>query len=311
MERQRHRRWKGTVRFWALIISAVVHLIVLTAFGLVKFSQAGPADKSGPAPLVRISRIKKLTEGTLITPKPKMRRPAENQFAKAPRKLLKTEHIFDTARPARHSRPVEGFLTGDPKPDASGQISAGEIVLPEGIEFFGSFTDQRKVCYLVDCSGSMHGIFGRVREELVESIRNLQPDQYFYIIFFGGDRLIESGSGKLIRATRQAKDAAYEFIDSVRPAGKTNALAALEKAVQIRDSDEARPAVIYFLTDGFELTTEDTHRFLQKVANLVRRFAPTTKINTIGFWTQGDDREMLETIAEQSGGEFVFITDDQ
>jgi hypothetical protein len=288
-----------------------VHLIVLTAFGFVKFSQAGPADKSGPAPLASISRIKKLTEGTLITPKPKMRKPAENRFTKAPKRLLKTEHIFDTAGPARYSRPVEDFLTGAQKPDASGPVSAGEIVLPERIEFFGSFTDQRKVCYLVDCSGSMKGVFSRVRRELTNSIQNLQLDQYFYIIFFGGDRLIEIGDGRMIRATRQAKDAAYGFIDSVRPAGKTNALAALEKAVQIRDSAEASPAVIYFLTDGFDLTTEDTHRFVQKVANLVRRFAPTTKINTIGFWTQGDDREMLETIAKQSGGEFVFITDSQ
>jgi len=311
MERQRHRRREGTVRFWAFIISAVVHLIVLTAFGFVKFSQAGPADKSQPAPLASIRRIKKLTEGTLITPKPKMRKPAENRFAKAPRNLLKTELIFDTAGPARYSPPVEGFLTGAPKPDASGPISPDEIVLPEGIEFFGSFTNQHKVCYLVDCSGSMKGVFSRVRRELTKSIQNLQLDQYFYIIFFGGDRLIEIGDGRMIRATRQAKDAAYGFINSVRPAGRTNALVALEKAVQIRDSAEVSPAVIYFLTDGFELTTQDTHRFLQNVANLLRRFAPTTKINTIGFWTQGDDREMLETIAKQSGGEFIFITDDQ
>ena len=144
-------------------------------------------------------------------------------------------------------------------------------ILPRGVEFFGSWTDRRKVCYLVDCSGSMQGIFGRVRKKLKESIANLQPDQYFYIIFFSSN-LSESGEGHLLRATEPAKSAAYDFIDSIRPAGQTNALAALERAVQIRDSSNISPSVVYFLTDGFELTTEDAQRLPQKTANLLRRF---------------------------------------
>jgi len=181
--------------------------------------------------------------------------------------------------------------------------------VPKGVEFFGSWTDQRKVCYLVDCSGSMQGMFGRVQRKLKDSIKGLQPDQYFYIIFFGGDRLFEFGDGELLRARRQAKSAAYDFIDSVRPAGQTNAIAALERAVQIRDSRGAGPSVVYFLTDGFELTTEDEQRFSQKISNLLKRFAPRPRINTIGFWSAGSDRKMLETMAKQSGGEFVFVED--
>jgi len=188
-------------------------------------------------------------------------------------------------------------------------FSADSVILPERIEFFGSWTNQRKVCYLVDCSGSMQGIFGRVRKKLAESIKNLQPDQYFYIIFFSGDKLLEFGDGRLLRATQKSKSAAYDFIESVRPAGRTNALAAMEKAVQIRDSSGGGPSIIYFLTDGFELTSEDTRRFSGEIADLLRRFAPTTKINTIGFWPASDDQKMLETIARQSGGEFVLITD--
>ena len=311
MERPKHHRRKGGIRFWALMISVIVHLIVLTVFGAVKFSQVQAPGKHGPAPMAKISRIKKLAEAALIIPKPKIKKFAESRFTKGANKLLTTERIFATAAPTARLRPLRPYTDSDAQPDMRSAISTGELILPNGIEFFGSFTDKRKVCYLVDCSGSMQGIFGRVRRELAESIRNLQPDQYFSIIFFGGDRLIESGNGKLIRATPQTKASAYRFIDSVRPAGKTNALAALERAVQIRDGSGTRPAVIYFLTDGFELTTEDTHRFLQKVANILTRFAPATKINTIGFWTQGDDREMLKTIAGQSGGEFIFITDDQ
>ncbi len=155
----------------------------------------------------------------------------------------------------------------------------------------------------------MQGVFGRVRRKLKESIGNLQQDQYFYIIFFGGGKLFEFGNGRLLRATQKAKLAAYEFIDLIGPAGQTNALAALERAVQIRDSRARSPSVVYFLTDGFELTTEDKQRFSQKIANLLKRFAPTTRINTIGFWPQSSDRQLLKVIARQSGGEFVFIED--
>jgi hypothetical protein len=139
---------------------------------------------------------------------------------------------------------------------------------------------------------------------------NLQPDQYFCIIFFGGDRLFEFSDGRLLRATQKTKSAAYAFIDSIQPKGQTNALGALERSVRIRDSQGGTPSIIYFLTDGFELAAEDACRFSQKIANLQKLFAPTARINTIGFWTQGDDREMLQAIARQSGGEFVFVDGD-
>ncbi len=302
---------RGSVTFWAWMASIVVHLIVLTAFGAVKFSpcrqQAGAnaQGKPRPTPMAKISRIKKLLQAAPIIPKPKIKKSAESRFARRTDKLLPTNRIFGALKPGSQNF---GDLA---KPVHSRSVFSlpGSADLPHRIEFFGSRTEQRKVCYLVDCSGSMRGIFVQVRKKLKESIGNLQPDQYFYIIFFGGDRLFEFGNDKLLRATQKAKSAAYDFIDSIRPAGQTNALAALERAVQIRDGSGVAPSLVYFLTDGFELTTEDVQRFSQKIANLLKRFAPRTRINTIGFWPQSDDRKMLEAIAKQSGGEFVLITD--
>ncbi len=106
----------------------------------------------------------------------------------------------------------------------------GRDVWSQGVEFFGQFTDVRKICYVVDCSGSMHGRLGLVKQQLKTSIASLQPDQFFYIIFFlQGDRLIESGDTYLIRATPHTKAKAYDFIDSVRPAGTTEPLNALNR----------------------------------------------------------------------------------
>jgi hypothetical protein len=291
------------------MVSIAVHLIVLTAFGVVKFSQSQTGGKQRPTPMAKVNQIRKLTEANPIIPKPKIKKFAKGQFARRTNGLLPANRVFDAAKPSLQTPAC--CWQGLAKPSASQRASSlvSGRILPHKIEFFGSFAEQRNVCYLVDCSGSMQGVFGRVRKKLKESIAGLQPDQYFYIIFFGGDKLFEFGDGRLLRATQKIKSAAYDFIDLVQPAGRTNALAALERAVQIRDQRGVSSSIVYFLTDGFELTTEDAKRFPQKIANLQKRFAPMTRINTIGFWPQGNDRKMLEAIAKQSGGEFVFVAD--
>lgn len=308
------RRRSGGVTFWAWTASVVVHLMVLAAFGFIKFSpcrrQAGAETqlRDAPIPTATVSRIKKLIEAAPIIPKPKIKEPTRVEFAgreNAAAQKPAAGRIFEASKPGDESL---GDLAKPSLRQSVCVLPDSELLRPR-IEFFGSFTDQRKVCFLVDCSGSMQGVFGRVRRNLKKSIGSLQADQYFYIIFFGGDKLFESGSGRLLRAGEKAKSAAYGFIDSIRPSGRTNAPAALERAVQIRDGRGVSPSVIYFLTDGFELTIEDTQIFSQRVAGLLKRFAPTTRINTIGFWPQSDDREMLEVIARQSGGEFVLISD--
>jgi len=312
----------GSVMFWAWTASIMGHLIVLGAFGVVKFSQSETQNEHRPVPVAKVSQVEKLMQAVPVIPKPKVKKPVKDRFSKRTERILPAKRIFDTVKPGSPSpRPSEGLDSpitdgrgswkglADASASQSVFLMPGGAGLPRAIEFFGSRTEGRKVCYLVDCSGSMQGMFGRVRKELKQSISGLQPDQYFYIIFFGGGKLFEFGDGRLLRATQEAKAAAQDFIDLAGPAGKTNALAALERAVQICDSSARSPSIIYFLTDGFELTTEGEQSFPRKVANLLERFAPETRINAIGFWPQSDDRRMLEAIAAQSGGEFVFVTD--
>jgi len=215
------------VTFWAWTTSIAVHLIVLTAFGVFKFSQWQAGAKQGPAPTAKVSQIRKLIRAVPIIPKPKVKKASVERFAKSTDRLLPVNRIFDAETPGFQN---PGRL-GRPAASQSALLLPSSGKLAHKNKFFGSFTKQRKVCYLVDCSGSMRGIFGRVR-----------------------------------------------------------------KSVKV-------------LTDGFELTTEDEQRFSQKIANLQKRFAPTTRIHTIGFWPQSRDRKMLEAIAKQSGGEFVFVAD--
>jgi Mg-chelatase subunit ChlD len=153
----------------------------------------------------------------------------------------------------------------------------------------------------------MQGLWGRVKAELVESIGQLQQDQYFCVIVYGAGSVLESGGGKMVRASTQAKKEASGFINSLNPAGATNAMAAIQQAVKIRDQRGDPPSVIYFLTDGFELSEQDGSRFANQVATMLRSFSPKTQINTIGLWPDETDKRTLETIARESGGQFTLI----
>jgi hypothetical protein len=180
-------------------------------------------------------------------------------------------------------------------------------ILPAQVEFFDSTAQGRRICYVVDCSGSMQGLWHRVRQELCESIGQLPQDYYFCVIVFGAGSILESGGGRLVRATEQAKKDAYGFIGSIQPRGTTNAAAALERAIKIKDRSGAGPSLIFFLTDGFELSEQDNARFAHQVATMLRSFAPKTQINTIGFWCSEQDSLLLETIARESNGQFMLI----
>ncbi|HUW20493.1 MAG TPA: VWA domain-containing protein [Sedimentisphaerales bacterium] len=287
--------------------SVAVHLIVLTLFGIAGFSQYSTEGSRRPTPTAAISRIRELVQAAPVIPKPKVKRASVQHFAGSSESVLAAGRLFGAVRPVSHNiQSLAGSL-----PSRSTLMLPGGRASPHKVEFFGSSTEHRKVCYVVDCSGSMRGMFSKLRQRLKASIGDMLPDQYFYIIFFGDGRLFEFGGGRLVRATQEGRSAAYDFIDSVRPAGQTNAVAALERALQIRDGQGDSPSVIYFLTDGFELAAEDQQRFSQTIAALQRQFAPATIINTIGFWPQSRDRNMLETIASQTGGEFVFVADDE
>ena len=170
-------RRRGSVASWAWIGSIAVHLIVFTAFGFIKFSQSQTQLQELPIPTAKVSRIKRLIEASPIIPKPKMKKPIRAEPAgriDASAVKLSVGRIFGAAKP-------DNQMVDLAKPFASQSFYAlpNSRILPNKIEFFGSFTDQRKACYLVDCSGSMQGVFGRVQRKLKESIGDLQADQYF------------------------------------------------------------------------------------------------------------------------------------
>jgi len=295
----------GSVSLKALAASIVVHVIVLGTFGVVHFSAMAESQNDVATVAASVSRIKEMSQRSLIAPKPKVTHYDVDDFSKRAERLLSAASVSADTRPSKPALDQSEIIVST---EHSAEL-ADRGSLEPGVEFFGQFSQRRKVCYVVDCSGSMRGMFGRVRRQLKESIGRLWADQYFYVIFFGGGRLYEIADGKLVRATGKAKLMAYDFIESVRPAGLTNAIAALKRAMQILSEHRGDASVIYFLTDGFELTGEPAENFLRQTEVMQKQFAPSSQINTIGFWPQSGDRSLLDTLASQSGGQSVFVGD--
>lgn len=179
---------------------------------------------------------------------------------------------------------------------------------PANVEFFGQRAYTRSVCFVVDASASMYGRFNTVRRQLKETIASLQSDQQFYLIFFRADQLLENGDGKLIVVNGTSKAAAFDLIDKTHLRGGTNALAAIERAMQIRDGSGRPPALIFFLTDGFDLTDDgSSDSFISRIDSLRQKLAPTAVINTLGFWATPADQAILNAVAQKTGGQFLHL----
>ena len=292
-----HKR-RAKVGTWT--ISICLHLIAIVIFSRLALSQSPKSIAINRTPQTKIARIKEILDTSPVTSLPKITNPSQT-FAQPKLKL-----------PAK---PIS--FQAEPKPNTLAKLAstATPASLPDegitsSVEFFGSKTYKRKICYVVDTSGSMQGIFSSVRQNLKQSIQDLKPDQYFNIIFFGSDTLRHFRRDQLTRASLPNKTAAYAFIDNTIPAGLTNALDALTSALRLRDSLGKAPGVIYFLTDGFELTNQQSSQFSHQLLNIRKNLAPETIINTIGFWAQPIDCELLSEIAWRCGGNFTQIRTD-
>ncbi|MHC4552415.1 MAG: vWA domain-containing protein [Planctomycetota bacterium] len=285
----------GKVRYWALVISVVIHAGALAVFTGVKLSARSGDARPQPCD-VSMQMIEKVIQSPVAKPKPKPKvKPVEKIVAK-------TEPQPSPLVAVEPQKPV------DPTPVVVEPVAPVLTAAP--VEFFGQRSIVRRVCYVVDCSGSMYGQMYRVKERLKSSILNLNSNHAFCVLFFTeGRRILMTGSGQLAAATPAAKSAAMELIETVRPGGSTDAAHALETAMRLRSADGGSPEVIYFLTDGFDLDEDGALQFVEKIETQRKKLAPAVVLHTIGFWPQEMDRKMLDVLAGLTGGGYKEVKD--
>jgi hypothetical protein len=288
-------------RLWAAIASVLFHAAVLSALAASRLYPASGVSASTERDGASAAMVRTIVQGCPLVAKPDVRYVTAGRLARL--SLLPDK----SGVPASAVHPT----SAEPAVQLSSEYadlawSQDNSVIPAA-QFFSSRTRCRRICYLVDCSGSMTGLIAQVKSELARSIGALRQDQYFGIVFFGDDKVWRFSSGSLVRASDAAKRQAAAFIKSADAAGRTNALAGFLAALKTRDDDEAGPQAIYFLTDGFELSTDDAYQFRQDVLELLKSYQGGCVVNTIGLWPSDSDRLLLESISQLSGGSFVCV----
>lgn len=169
-------------------------------------------------------------------------------------------------------------------------------------KFFGLEAEGSTFVFVVDSSGSMRhpypaparNRFNRVKMELVRTIGEMSADQKFFIIFFNSE-MLPMPANHLIPAEPIYQQQYLNWMAQVPVGGDTEPEDALMLALYLQ------PDVIYFLTDG-----AFAYRVTESVRRTNQRRVP---IHTIGFG-DNEGEEWLLKIAEESGGAYQFITQD-
>jgi len=292
----------GRYKLWAAVASIVFHIIVLSVLAAARLYPESTQAAPGLSEQACLAKVRSIMQSSPVTPKPNVRHVKGTRFISRQPNLPTEDESVSLEIRAAGNEPVFPAPGGYADLAWSQQNSAQQEV-----KFFSSGAYCKRICYLVDCSGSMKGSLEQVTDELAKSIAALGPDQYFGIVFFGDNRVLRFAGGKLIRASQDSKTRALAFIKTAEAAGRTNALAGFTRAFEMRDDTGAGPEVIMFLTDGFELSQDDAYRFRQNIIDLCSRYPGRCIINTIGFWPSRSDRRLLESIAGISGGQFICV----
>jgi hypothetical protein len=199
--------------------------------------------------------------------------------------------------------------------------------------FYGITTNSKHIIYVVDVSGSMRadvtkagveraepGEKARIevaREELKNALRGLTSREgderggaSFNIVVFATDVEVYK-PGKMIEATKAAKEAAFKWIDErVVPTYATNIYDALEQAFNIISATtdtrnlKSGADTIFLMTDG----EPNRGKFFDKdlIVSEVKRLNATRKItlHTIGVG-EGHSADFLRKLAAANGGQYI------
>ncbi|MHC4835992.1 MAG: VWA domain-containing protein [Planctomycetota bacterium] len=285
----------GKVRYWALVFSFAAHATALAVFTGVKLS-GRIAEEPANQPALNLQVIERVIAQPTPRPKPRI-----ESIPKPPVQTIVEQTPLVAEAPQPESEVVE-------VPKAIEPVVAEVVPVVNEVEFFGQKSIVRRVCYVVDCSGSMYGRMYRVRDQLKQSILNLNSQQAFSVVFFmDGQKVVATGNGALQPATAAEKSRAIKLIESVRPSGSADVESAMRYAMGLKTLSGECSEAVYFMTDGFDLESGSSAQFVKRIDHLRTSLAPGATLHTIGFDSQLRDRQMLRKLAAAANGEFIEV----
>ncbi|MFB3891901.1 MAG: endonuclease/exonuclease/phosphatase family protein [Phycisphaerae bacterium] len=175
---------------------------------------------------------------------------------------------------------------------------AGKVTL------FGLTAPADNVVYISDCAGNMIDTFDTVRREIMESIKGLEPEQSFFVMFFGlgNGPPREMKAKSLLRPTTQSVKETEDFVKTIRPDGQTQAFTAVTRAFELL-KDRHGSCTIYLVTCG---DFGDNKKVIDLLATLNKD--KKVKVNIILMDKSQETAKVLKKIAEDNGGQFKQAT---
>lgn len=162
--------------------------------------------------------------------------------------------------------------------------------------FFGIRGGGKRICFVVDVSGSMGfgGKLERLKQELSATIQSLKPATRFSVVFFDSDAHTVS-QGWL--ESQPDRTTALQAIAAQACGSGTDPTAAFEFAFKTLNP---LPDCVYYMTDG--VTPVD-------VVGLLRQLNPGPRKTTVHAIAFGDQtlEAAMKQIASENGGTYLFV----
>lgn len=185
--------------------------------------------------------------------------------------------------------------------DAARPRATGPTGPTATVSLFGSKgAEGRSFVFLIDRSQSMGGdglgVIEAAAKELATSIGSLEETQKFQVIAYNQKPLHLTGK-ELLPATAGNKQQLIDFVKNLPAFGAT------EHEVGIYAALKLKPDAIFLLSDGGDP--------MLNAGQLkgIRAAARGTAIHCLQFGSgaKGDERNFLETLAEYTGGSYLYI----
>jgi hypothetical protein len=307
----------ATIPAW--LVSAVLHLILLLAFGLLTTAGTPTGSAEEPGRTVGIVLAKRTDNKReyfspeqnildQVTDTPAATDGSVGEGIRLPQGATESPAPVD-ANEFLPKTPLIGpgdLAGGGPK--GAGDATTGKAAskaVPGGAKtsVFGLEGEGHKFVYVFDRSASMSEPRGlplaAAKYELVSSLRSLDKTHQFLIIFFNHEEprvFNPTGQpGRLVFADDVNREAARRFVDRITADGGTRPEAALVAAVK------TRPDVIFFLTDGQDLD----YAMIERITRTNRGGA---SIHCIEFAAGGGGQnQLLIRLASMNGGKHVRV----
>ncbi len=162
----------------------------------------------------------------------------------------------------------------------------------------------RDLVLVLDTSGSMDAVkMDQARKALKHCLDNLRTQDRFAIVSFSTN--VRKYRDNLVEANAEHRDNAKKWVDGLKAGGGTAIQAALDNALDFRDSkDSGRPFTMVFFTDGQPTIGEMKPEKILK--NVETKNTANTRIFTFGV---GDDvnAAMLDQLSEQTKAVSTYV----